>query len=195
MSGLIYGEDHKSVGNGILDCKSFFQACKLLADDYEQVRSAAVQLIWVLSQLYPERYVLCAKWLKKEARKSPNPGSFVPGSLRSSCLKTDVLKMLTPDEKALIQMTFWFLIFIVHPREFSLIIFLFSITLHGIRSASWVPFLCPSIVPIPSSNEEIRLVDDAFGKICHMVSDGSWVVRVQAAKLLVRCILFHSIWK
>ncbi|KAM9037247.1 integrator complex subunit 4 isoform 3-T3 [Sarcophilus harrisii] len=71
------------------------QACRLLSDDYEQVRSAAVQLIWVLSQLYPE-----------------------------------------------------------------------------------------SIVPIPSSNEEIRLVDDAFGKICHMVSDGSWVVRVQAAKLL-----------
>uniref|UniRef100_A0A2K6FWC8 Integrator complex subunit 4 n=2 Tax=Lemuriformes TaxID=376915 RepID=A0A2K6FWC8_PROCO len=71
------------------------QACKLLSDDYEQVRSAAVQLIWVVSQLYPE-----------------------------------------------------------------------------------------SIVPIPSSNEEIRLVDDAFGKICHMVSDGSWVVRVQAAKLL-----------
>ncbi|XP_041436967.1 integrator complex subunit 4 isoform X1 [Xenopus laevis] len=71
------------------------QACKLLTDDYEQVRSAAVELSWVLSQLYSE-----------------------------------------------------------------------------------------SIVPIPSSNEEIRLVDDAFGKVCHMVSDGSWVVRVQACKLL-----------
>lgn len=71
------------------------QACLLLSDDYEQVRSAAVQMVWVLSQLYPE-----------------------------------------------------------------------------------------SIVPIPSSNEEIRLVDDAFGKISHMVSDGSWMVRVQAAKTL-----------
>uniref|UniRef100_A0A672GXB3 Integrator complex subunit 4 n=1 Tax=Salarias fasciatus TaxID=181472 RepID=A0A672GXB3_SALFA len=71
------------------------QACRLLSDDYEQVRSAAVQMVWVLSQLFPE-----------------------------------------------------------------------------------------SIVPIPSSNEEIRLVDDAFGKISHMVSDGSWMVRVQAAKTL-----------
>ncbi|XP_034556724.1 integrator complex subunit 4 [Notolabrus celidotus] len=71
------------------------QACRLLSDDYEQVRSAAVQMVWVLSQLYPE-----------------------------------------------------------------------------------------SIVPIPSSNEEIRLVDDAFGKISHMVSDGSWMVRVQGAKTL-----------
>ncbi|XP_061537938.1 integrator complex subunit 4 isoform X1 [Phycodurus eques] len=71
------------------------QACRLLADDYEQVRSAAVQMVWVLSDLYPE-----------------------------------------------------------------------------------------SIVPIPSSNEEIRLADDAFGKISHMVSDGSWMVRAQAAKTL-----------
>ncbi|XP_056467364.1 integrator complex subunit 4 [Gadus chalcogrammus] len=71
------------------------QACRLLSDDYEQVRSAAVQMVWVLSQLYPE-----------------------------------------------------------------------------------------SIVPIPSSNEEVRLVDDSFGKISHMVNDGSWMVRVQAAKTL-----------
>lgn len=37
--------------------RSPLQACKLLSDDYEQVRSAAVQLIWVVSQLYPERSV------------------------------------------------------------------------------------------------------------------------------------------
>lgn len=36
------------------------QACRLLTDDYEQVRSAAVQMVWVLSQLYPERQAL--KW-------------------------------------------------------------------------------------------------------------------------------------
>lgn len=53
-------------------------------------------------------------------------------------------------------------------------------------SDSSCPFCPISIVPIPSSNEEIRLVDDAFGKISHMVSDGSWMVRVQAAKTLVK---------
>ena len=35
------------------------QACKLLSDDCEQVRSAAVQLIWAISQLYPESTVPC----------------------------------------------------------------------------------------------------------------------------------------
>uniref|UniRef100_A0A4W5M4L8 Uncharacterized protein n=1 Tax=Hucho hucho TaxID=62062 RepID=A0A4W5M4L8_9TELE len=69
------------------------QACRLLCDDYEQVCSAAVQMVFFLSQLYPE-----------------------------------------------------------------------------------------SIVPIPSSNEQVHLVNNSFGKISHMVSDGSWVVRVQAAK-------------
>ncbi|XP_012658427.1 integrator complex subunit 4 [Otolemur garnettii] len=34
----------------------YSQACKLLSDDFEQVRSAAVQLIWVISQLYPESF-------------------------------------------------------------------------------------------------------------------------------------------
>lgn len=54
----------------------FFQACKLLADDYEQVRSAAVQLIWVLSQLYPERYVLRALYSKYWPSNHPNPESL-----------------------------------------------------------------------------------------------------------------------
>lgn len=38
-----------------LACIVCLQACRLLSDDYEQVRSAAVQMVWVLSQLYPER--------------------------------------------------------------------------------------------------------------------------------------------
>lgn len=42
-----------------LQCELVFvcllQACRLLSDDYEQVRSAAVRMVWVLSQLYPER--------------------------------------------------------------------------------------------------------------------------------------------
>ena len=32
------------------------QACSALNDDYEGVRLAAIQLIWVLSHLYPEKY-------------------------------------------------------------------------------------------------------------------------------------------
>lgn len=62
---------------GYIGLRIFFQACKLLADDYEQVRSAAVQLIWVLSQLYPERYVLYSNY--------PSPEGFVLISRRSSC--------------------------------------------------------------------------------------------------------------
>ncbi|CAN0081246.1 integrator complex subunit 4 isoform X2 [Lampetra fluviatilis] len=78
-----------------LDQSVYQQTCQALSDDYEQVRSAAVRLICVISQIYPE-----------------------------------------------------------------------------------------SVVPVPSSNEEIRLVDDAFGKVCQVVSDGSLLVRVQAAKML-----------
>uniref|UniRef100_A0A8D0H8L1 Integrator complex subunit 4 n=1 Tax=Sphenodon punctatus TaxID=8508 RepID=A0A8D0H8L1_SPHPU len=56
-----------------------FQACKLLSDDYEQVRSAAVQLTWVLSQLYPESEkangeVLRIKSLRKILGSVLDPG-------------------------------------------------------------------------------------------------------------------------
>ena len=62
-------------------CNPCFQACKLLSDDYEQVRSAAVQLIWVVSQLYPERSVwvsasfcsLLSHFLSSHYVKSPPP--------------------------------------------------------------------------------------------------------------------------
>ena len=38
--------------------------------------------------------------------------------------------------------------------------------------------------------EELRLIDEVFGKICNMINDLSLEVKVQATKLLVT-FLFH----
>ncbi|XP_078693226.1 integrator complex subunit 4-like isoform X1 [Branchiostoma floridae x Branchiostoma belcheri] len=78
-----------------LSLGGYQQACSALTDDYEGVRLAAVKLIWVYSQLYPE-----------------------------------------------------------------------------------------TMIPVPSSNEELRLVDDGFAKICNMVNDLTMTVRAEAAGLL-----------
>ena len=42
-----------------------------------------------------------------------------------------------------------------------------------------------SLVPVPNSDEELRLVDDGFVKICNMINDISVKVRTKAASLLV----------
>ena len=43
-----------------------------------------------------------------------------------------------------------------------------------------------SIVKLPNSDEDLRLVDDGFGKLCNLVNDISMKVRAEAASLLVR---------
>lgn len=60
----------------------------------------------------------------------------------------------------------------------------------GVRLAAvqivWV--LChlypDSVVPVPDSDEELRLIDDGFVKICNMINDISVKVRTKAASLL-----------
>ncbi|XP_076096453.1 integrator complex subunit 4-like [Mytilus galloprovincialis] len=78
-----------------IDLSVYDRTCKALTDDYEDVRTAAVKLMWILCHLYPE-----------------------------------------------------------------------------------------STVPVPESDDEIRLVDDGFAKICNMMNDISMKVRVEAATLL-----------
>ncbi|XP_060072180.1 integrator complex subunit 4-like [Ylistrum balloti] len=60
----------------------------------------------------------------------------------------------------------------------------------GVRLAAiklvWVlSHLYPeSLIPVPDSDEKLRLVDDGFTKICNMINDISMIVRVEAATLL-----------
>ena len=42
------------------------------------------------------------------------------------------------------------------------------------------------IIPMADGEENLRMIDDGFGQICHMVNDQCMRVRSEAAGLLVR---------
>ena len=52
--------------------------------------------------------------------------------------------------------------------------------------SAYLVWICSSysMVPVPGSDEEIRLIDDGFVKICNMMNDISVKVRTKAASLL-----------
>lgn len=51
-------------------------------------------------------------------------------------------------------------------------------------------FLPFSLVCVNQGDEQIRLADDAFAKVCHMINDPSMKVRKEAAALLVRILIY-----
>ena len=40
-------------------------------------------------------------------------------------------------------------------------------------------------------NQSLSALDDGFAKVCDAVNDVSFIVRTQAAKLLVKCIIVY----
>uniref|UniRef100_A0AAY5ESY8 Integrator complex subunit 4 n=1 Tax=Electrophorus electricus TaxID=8005 RepID=A0AAY5ESY8_ELEEL len=152
-------------------------ACKHLNSTFFGVRNKCLQLLGCLGTV--------DKPLTKESETGPSASATPPRdvpSLISDYFSDQDPRVRTAAIKAMLQL---------HERGMKLqqtvynqACKLLSDDYEQVRSAAVMLLNDTCIVPIPSSNEEIRLVDDSFGKICHMVSDGSWVVRVQAAKLL-----------
>ncbi|KAK1900101.1 Integrator complex subunit 4 [Dissostichus eleginoides] len=146
-------------------------ACKHLSDTYFGVRNKCLKLLGCLGMMDT------SLTKDSEGQGTSSGGARDVQSIISDYFGDQDPRVRTAALKAMLQL---------HERGIKI----HEIIYDQVRSAAvqivWVlSQLYPeSIVPIPSSNEEIRLVDDAFGKISHMISDGSWMVRVQAAKTL-----------
>lgn len=206
-----------------IDLSVYKQACNALTDDYEDVRTAAVKLVWILSHIYPERYeihqnnYLQSKKPTGKHFRSEYSVIFFENNIFYKKLQDSWCSLFHDKEftnKILYSNHNRFHTISQSPKYCSECFFSDFLTRtsphcqesiatenkHGctcnskclfwnvIKDCNYIVLnVCVyfSMVPVPDSGEEIRLVDDGFAKICNMMNDTSMKVRVEAATLLV----------